>query len=111
MSIWASGPTIGRDDEDDLREPGTVLTYAEGWSNHYPDGTAELPATIDVARGRRGSRPRPGSHLLTGRASSSSRPEAASTSCSPAAPPASSSTSPSCPACPPGTRSLSSPRG
>lgn len=65
MSIWCSGETIGYEDESlltgvieggEVREPqshwagnGVVLSYAHGWSNHYPDGTAEHPASIDLA--------------------------------------------------------------
>lgn len=77
MSIWCSWPHIGTDPtvmydagdgifEVDLgdgeqargREPveqrperGNVLSYAEGWSNHYPDltGEAERPAVIALA--------------------------------------------------------------
>lgn len=66
MSIWCSYPTIGWDDEgadvggmvidaDGVRDPephwsgGEVRSYAVGWSNHYPDGTAEYPASIDLA--------------------------------------------------------------
>ncbi|MGC4151514.1 MAG: hypothetical protein QM628_00350 [Propionicimonas sp.] len=66
MSIWCSWPTIGWEDEDQRfgaivineggeREPvphwqgGEVRSYADGWSNHYPDGTAERPASVDLA--------------------------------------------------------------
>lgn len=49
MSIWCSQQTIGHDEFED--GPGVVLTYALGFSNHYPDtsGECELPASIDLA--------------------------------------------------------------
>lgn len=52
MSIWCSHPLIGTDpywerDHDD--PPGDVRSYAEGWSNHYPDNDVEQPAAIDTA--------------------------------------------------------------
>lgn len=48
MSIWASHVEIGADSFGD--EPdGTVLTFAEGWSNHYPGGDVERPASIGLA--------------------------------------------------------------
>lgn len=49
MSIWASWLTIGHDDHESAG--GVVLTYASGFSNHYPDTTAshELPASVDLA--------------------------------------------------------------
>lgn len=68
MSIWCSYVPIGWDDEgeavggkviDDggVRDPrphwvgGEVRSYAEGWSNHYPnaDDGVELPASLDLA--------------------------------------------------------------
>lgn len=76
MSIWCSWPHIGTDPtvmydagggcyEVDLdgtqargrtpveqaAERGNVLSYAEGWSNHYPtlDGKAERPAALALA--------------------------------------------------------------
>ncbi|WP_044109773.1 hypothetical protein [Mycobacterium canetti] len=60
MSIWASGNVCGADDDD--RFDGSVVSYIEGWSNHYPgqfidpktgciyrfsrDVTEETPASI-----------------------------------------------------------------
>lgn len=52
MSIWCSWPHVGRDRfEDDELRGGEVLTYAQGFSNHYPDlsGDFELPAAIGLA--------------------------------------------------------------
>ncbi|MGC0251527.1 hypothetical protein [Pseudactinotalea sp. Z1748] len=53
MSIWATLCHIGTDYLDERPQPerGHVLTYAEGWSNHYPNltGEAELPAMIGLA--------------------------------------------------------------
>lgn len=53
MSIWATLHHIGTDHLDRTPRPerGHILTYAEGWSNHYPDltGEAELPAMIALA--------------------------------------------------------------
>lgn len=50
MSIWCSWPSIGHNDDGDPKR-GEVLSYAEGWSNHFPtlDGSAELPASVDLA--------------------------------------------------------------
>lgn len=51
MSIWCSWPTIGRDEWDPDALGGQVLTYAAGFSNHYPrpaDGY-ELPASVHLA--------------------------------------------------------------
>ena len=48
MSIWSSWPTIGYGDPDEP-ERGEVRSYAEGWSNHYPDDKVELPASAGVA--------------------------------------------------------------
>lgn len=52
MSIWCSWPDVGHDPHPD--EPirgGEVRTYAQGFSNHYPDtnGTHELPASVGIA--------------------------------------------------------------
>jgi len=59
MSIWCSGPSIGEDDHDNF--DGSVVSYINGWSNHYPgyfperDGGyrrepgQETPASVDVA--------------------------------------------------------------
>ena len=51
MSIWCSWPHIGSDRGDAAPERGNVLTYAEGFSNHYPDltGTHERPAAVALA--------------------------------------------------------------
>lgn len=53
MSIWCSWPAVGQEpfDPAEPNRGGDVRTYAEGWSNHFPttDGTAELPACIDLA--------------------------------------------------------------
>ena len=52
MSIWCSWPQIGHDwFGDEPMRGGEVRTYAEGFSNHYPDttGSHELPASIDLA--------------------------------------------------------------
>lgn len=52
MSIWCSWPQVGYDvhAEEPLRG-GEVLTFAQGFSNHFPDSerTHELPAAIDLA--------------------------------------------------------------
>jgi len=50
MSIWASLPNIGHDEfEDESR--GIVVSYVDGWSNHYPspDEGPEHPSSIDLA--------------------------------------------------------------
>ena len=41
----------GREPVPQVAERGVVLSYAEGWSNHYPDltGEAERPAVIALA--------------------------------------------------------------
>lgn len=49
MSIYASETVAGADEDDNY--DGTVISYIEGWSNHYPhqfpDGDgAETPAAI-----------------------------------------------------------------
>lgn len=62
MSIWCSGTEhIGTDPHDWLEPDGTpipkvaqrgiVLSYAEGFSNHFPDetGTHERPAVVALA--------------------------------------------------------------
>jgi hypothetical protein len=52
MSIWCSWPWVGHDPFDgEAPRGGEVRTYAQGFSNHYPDtsGSHELPATIDLA--------------------------------------------------------------
>ena len=52
MSIWCSGPLIGRDPHEvDPDVHVQVRSYANGWSNHYPntDGVVERDACIDVA--------------------------------------------------------------
>jgi hypothetical protein len=47
MSIWASQPVIGHDD-DEVEPRGDVRSYIVGWSNHYPDHM-ERPSAIDLA--------------------------------------------------------------
>lgn len=61
MSIWCSWEHIGTDPRDWREADGTpvpktaargdVLSYAQGWSNHYPDhtGEAERPAVLALA--------------------------------------------------------------
>ena len=61
MSIWCSWPHIGTDPTDwqDMKgrpipkkaKRGTVLSYAQGFSNHHPDtsGSHERPAVIALA--------------------------------------------------------------
>jgi len=50
VSIWCSSPAIGQAANDAPR-PGVVLTYADGFSNHYPDmtGSHEWPASVEIA--------------------------------------------------------------
>lgn len=53
MSIWASGTCCGEDDDEN--PDGTVLSYINGWSNHYPTvfppgrEMEEHPATVGTA--------------------------------------------------------------
>lgn len=47
MSIWCSRHVAGVDDEDHTMT-GTVVAFAEGFSNHYPEST-DPPASIGVA--------------------------------------------------------------
>lgn len=62
MSIWCSWEHIGTDPNqwhdatsgepiERRAERGVVLSYANGWSNHYPDltGRAERPAAVAIA--------------------------------------------------------------
>lgn len=49
MSIWSSRDTIGYDDVPWMRPPGEVLTYADGYSNHYPTPDVEKPASVGTA--------------------------------------------------------------
>ena len=50
MSIWCSQPEIGRPDFPDDEQRGVVLSYATGWSNHYPvPGDPEQPAQLSTA--------------------------------------------------------------
>lgn len=49
MSIWVPVADIGATDDWGDEPDGTVLTYADGWSNHYPDGEVERPATISLS--------------------------------------------------------------
>ncbi len=48
MSIWCTWPTVGNP-SDRKRPNGTVRSYAQGWSNHYPDKKVEQPSTVEVA--------------------------------------------------------------
>lgn len=50
MSIWGTLEHIGNDG-DGPTQRGTVLSYADGFSNHYPDltGEYERPAYVQVA--------------------------------------------------------------
>lgn len=50
MSIWQSTVDIGTTDDwpDDF--DGSVRTYADGWSNHYPTDDVELPAAVGLAQ-------------------------------------------------------------
>ena len=53
MSIWASSTVCGEDDNGN--PDGTVLSYIDGWSNHYPTvfpapcELAETPALVGTA--------------------------------------------------------------
>jgi hypothetical protein len=54
MSIWASITDIGED--DDGKFDGSVVSYIQGWSNHYPtspmgdtDLAGEESASVDTA--------------------------------------------------------------
>jgi hypothetical protein len=52
MSIWCPWEEVGYDTE--VGEPttasrGEVRSYAEGFSNHYPDDQIERPSSINVA--------------------------------------------------------------
>lgn len=50
MSIWVSRPVIGHDKWFDGEPPvGDVRSYANGFSNHYPDDTVEQPSSVDTA--------------------------------------------------------------
>lgn len=55
MSIWCSHPSVGydeyRDPFDGPNPRGQVLTYAVGFSNHYPEvgGDEERPAEVAIA--------------------------------------------------------------
>ena len=49
MSIWCSWQYIG-ELEDDRPDPAVpVLTYWEGWSNHYPKVGEEFPAAMGIS--------------------------------------------------------------
>ena len=50
MSIWSSADYIGTIHREPAQR-GHVLTYAKGFSNHYPDhtGAHERPASLAVA--------------------------------------------------------------
>ena len=48
MSIWCSWPTIGRDENDEIDLAGPVLTYWEGFGNHYPAVGQEFPAALGL---------------------------------------------------------------
>ena len=53
MSIWATGTVCGEDDNYEF--DSSVLSYIEGWSNHYPTlfpagrEMDEHPATVSTA--------------------------------------------------------------
>lgn len=54
MSIWANREHIGTDSripDSGLHHRGVALSYAEGFSNHYPevDGEYERPASVLVS--------------------------------------------------------------
>lgn len=68
MSIWCSGESIGAEYPDSPRrtehhgdgsvrvrsdtgdQRGVVVSYASGWSNHYPEpNNPEAPASVDLA--------------------------------------------------------------
>lgn len=49
MSIWVPIAGVGVTDYWGDDPDGTVLTYADGWSNHYPDGEVERPAAIGLS--------------------------------------------------------------
>lgn len=53
MSIWSSATVVGTDFDAPATDPrgGAVLSYAEGFSNHYPDltSTHETPAAVHLA--------------------------------------------------------------
>ena len=61
MSIWCSWPHVGTDPNDwremngtpvpKTAERGNVISFAEGFGNHYPDlsGTHERPAAVALA--------------------------------------------------------------
>ncbi len=50
MSIWCSWTAIGFDRQSDGHRRGDVRTYADGFSNHYPDqtGSHELEAGLGI---------------------------------------------------------------
>lgn len=45
MSIWASDTICGADDDDNF--DGSVVSYIEGWSNHYP---GDFPPLVEEPR-------------------------------------------------------------
>jgi hypothetical protein len=53
VSIWASHrDDIGRTTSESgwpAEFDGSVRTYADGWSNHYPTDDVELPAAVSLA--------------------------------------------------------------
>ena len=53
MSIWSSHrDDVGRATSDSgwpEEFDGSVRTYADGWSNHYPDDEVEKPAAVSLA--------------------------------------------------------------
>ncbi|MFE9232028.1 hypothetical protein [Cellulosimicrobium funkei] len=49
MSIWVPIAGVGHSDYWGDDPDGTVLTYADGWSNHYPDGEVERPAAVGLS--------------------------------------------------------------
>jgi hypothetical protein len=50
MSIWQSTVDVGTTGDFPLTFDGTVRTYADGWSNHYPTDDVELPAAVGLAQ-------------------------------------------------------------
>jgi hypothetical protein len=49
VSIWVPIAGVGVTDYWGDDPDGTVLTYADGWSNHYPDGEVERPAAVGLS--------------------------------------------------------------
>lgn len=51
MSIWATHAEIGKPGTDPMSDDfdGTVRTFADGWSNHYPTDDVEKPASVGLA--------------------------------------------------------------